>query len=67
MVSIELRPEHLEILAELVEGQLTELRAELRRTENHEFRARLKERQAQLQELNAQLEEIRVPGRFTPF
>lgn len=57
MVSIELKPEQIELVGELVARELEELRAELRRTENHDFRERLKTRQALLSELSGQLEE----------
>lgn len=51
MARIELETQQLELLMELVNDELEQLRSELRRTENHAFRERLHARQSELQAL----------------
>jgi len=60
MVRIELETQQLELLMELVNDELEQLRSELRRTENHAFRERLHKRQAALNSLSNRLQELSV-------
>jgi hypothetical protein len=55
MVRIELTPEEVEMLSFILESYLSDLRLEVRETDNRDFRESLKQREVFLKKLLGQL------------